>query len=500
MALHTYKPNSVKLPEYLMEDEQVASLLFEYMADLGRGDKYNIIQPFRWFLGEQDNLSNKHSGDSKLADKNGLALNFNFLSNSDKRSLLKGASLPLFFDVFWTATGDKLIALGPAMPELWDILGEPIITYQSSKDSDDETILSYRFGDINRRNSVAKDMVYSFAIKYLIIDLPYKVALENKYIADKNSYGQLSLQWGRFSQTISLQPNPFIDDASMITLVTLQKDNPVEWIQDWCLYYYKKHNVKRIILYNNSVLIDNKLTLAMEEVLNNIADQDSSLDICLVVWDCTYQLWFSQCQAGALTHSYWWLMNKASCFLNFDLDEYLVNNTSLGIEEYLRLNSDKGREGLLIPGFDVPNSQEKFRYKTALNPNQSAKTIYRAEDWQLLTPHCIFRKEFFPPPLVWYILVNKETNLKNKIIYFCAKYFYQISLDIFYKLQGLKRRLRMRDNPSAFDEAKFDDNYIIDNLGLYFLHYRNINNNWKWNKNNPHLQPEEFNPKLHSRL
>ena len=497
-----------------MMDERVSAVLFDYMAELGKAKDYNnsFIQPLEWFLGERADLPGGLSADK----------DFVFLTDSDKHELLKQHPLPLFFDVFWTQTNNKLIALGPAMPELWDTIGKPKIIYKSglhskglhSNKSPVGQQLSYTMGDINRRNAKGKNMVYSFALTYLVIDLP-----ENKHadtISDQ-SPGSLTFQWNDFSQTIRLQANPFIEDTPKLTLVTLQKDNPAQWIKDWCNYYHSKHKVQRIIIYNNAPNITDELRQALidfDNKMQSIADVETPADIWLVVWDCPYQLWFSQCQSGALTHSYWWLMNAASYFLNFDVDEYLVNDSSLKLEEYLANNTQAGRRGLLLPGYEVPievggaggsRVDASFRNKQLQDPLSDAKSIYAAMDWQLLTPHCIFRKEFFPPPLVWHLLVNGNNGFKNKFISFCAKYFYQLSMDIFYKLQGLKIRLGITASPSALAAGKIDKHYTgcassTNEKGLYFLHYRSMNTNWKWRQDNPHLQLQGFNPDIHVRL
>ena len=532
MPVNIYKPSPVLLPPHLMMDERVSAVLFDYMAELGKGKGYNFIQPLEWFLGEQADLPGGLSADK----------DFVFLTDSDKHELLKQHPLPLFFDVFWTQTNNKLIALGPAMPELWDAIGKPKIIYKSglhsqglysqglpSNKSPVEQQLSYTMGDINRRNAKGKNMVYSFALTYLVIDLP-----ENKHadaISDK-SPGSLTFQWNDFSQTIRLQANPFIEDAPKLTLVTLQKDNPAQWIEDWCNYYHSEHKVKRIIIYNNAPHITDELRQVLtdfDDKMQSTADVEMPADIWLVVWDCPYQLWFSQCQSGALAHSYWWLMNAASYFLNFDVDEYLVNDSSLKLEEYLVNNTQAGRRGLLLPGYEVPidiggsggsggvgrgegtggnRADASFCNKQPQDPLSDAKSIYAAMDWQLLTPHCIFCKEFFPPPLVWHLLVNGNNGFKNKFTSFCAKYFYQFSMDIFYKLQGLKRILGLTASPSAFAAGKIDRPYMhytdyassTNEKGLYFLHYRSMNTNWKWRQDNPHLQSQGFNPDIHVRL
>jgi len=65
---------------------------------------------------------------------------------------------------------------------------------------------------------------------------------------------QLSFHFNLFEKVVEISQNhPPVrgNEENLLTLVTLQKDNPLQWIKDWIRWHNHMHGVGRLILYDN---------------------------------------------------------------------------------------------------------------------------------------------------------------------------------------------------------------------------------------------------------
>ena len=484
------------MPEALKHTPAVQRVLNGYLSELARHpDSGAVIRP-EWDWEE----------DGEETDTSTLI----GLTAKDHEQLL-AEPVPLFFDVMLFR--DKLLALGPAMPELDMLIGRPQLELREVDKKDNspaKTIkVSHYEENFNPRLRHGSKMIYSHALKYLIVPQLPREVLDNpenwqlcfnynyKYQGKEGESGfspSVSLQrpWlGAFLGAEQTNTNANADDEdapAKFTLMTLQKDTPPSEIKQWCDYHVREHGVKRMVIYCNQ-----ELASAAE-----LPQSTDAYELCYVEWKFSYQCYFTQCQQGALTHCAWHLRQESDYLLNLDLDEYLVNNSPASLPEILGACCPEGRR---LTGYDLsadfpagPDEIDELEAKQQADfsvkiggmaikpqdPDTGGKYLCQPSHWHLFTPHEALRKEFFPAPPFWYLLAD------NRVGFWLARCFYYISLRGFYAWQGQKRRLGLKELPTALDGQKFtcksDNSDITYSKDLYYLHFLGLGNQWKLGK------------------
>lgn len=116
-----------------------------------------------------------------------------------------------------------------------------------------------------------------------------------------------------------------------LQFVTLQKDNPLDWIVDW-LHYLRSIGVERVVLYDNG-------SQAADELQAGLARLESDLSIVFVEWPFPYgpvRSYYNQfCQASQNNHAHQ-CFGAAEWTGHFDVDEYPVGAALSGLPDYLR--------------------------------------------------------------------------------------------------------------------------------------------------------------------
>jgi hypothetical protein len=118
-------------------------------------------------------------------------------------------------------------------------------------------------------------------------------------------------------------------------LLTLSKDNPLDWICDWIRYHRDNHGADAVLLYDNGSRTYGVETIA--ERISNIAGVEAA---CVVRWNYKYgpqgfsgRYWDSDfCQSGSLEHARWRFLQNARAVLNLDIDELALTSTSSAFE------------------------------------------------------------------------------------------------------------------------------------------------------------------------
>lgn len=344
--------------------------------------------------------------------------------------------IPLYHDAFFV--NNKILLTGSFFPRLFSTIGEPKFFLRERGTT--TTSKCNFFYDKYEKNTTHPFSPSNF----VIYDLPQGVLINP-------AEWQLICQFDDFEQSINLQPNPFANAECKTTLNTLQQDNPAEWVSEWCNYYYLQHKIERIIVYNNGSI--NERSLPNLEVNQNI-------EVWYVKWDHLYEQYFARCQIGALTHSYNWVGKSADYFLNFDIDEYLVNDSGMPLVKYMKKSKQHGTSlgGYRMPERETPPSPDKevTNLKDMGKKQDGAyKYIYKSGYWSILNVHAAYRRKFIPRTLSA-VLLNSSTF---KVGFFLYKFMYL-----------------------AFKNMPFLSRYehISHTKNLYFLHYRETRNtNWK---------------------
>jgi hypothetical protein len=100
-----------------------------------------------------------------------------------------------------------------------------------------------------------------------------------------------------------------------LSLVTVQKNNKLQWIRDWISYYRNEFGIQHVYIYDNNS--DNQETLI--ETLSNSAT--------VIPWNFPHGIKHRSgnkfCQVGALNH-FKHRFGEDTIIFNFDIDELLV--------------------------------------------------------------------------------------------------------------------------------------------------------------------------------
>ena len=184
------------------------------------------------------------------------------------------------------------------------------------------------------------------------------------------------------------------------TMVTLQKNNPVQWIQQWIQYHYDVLGVQGFLIYDNA-----STDYTIEFLEENIQYKDAKIKV--VSWPYPYgpqgsdfTPWDSDyCQYVMLEHSKWRYLANASLVLNNDIDDYIfldgltldtiLSNLTKGNAKCLRY------KGIWIEPVDITTGVSAFNVPVE---ERHVKNYYCTDDsnetgigykWMLIPKNCI---------------------------------------------------------------------------------------------------------------
>ncbi len=367
-----YIPTPILLPSELTKHKDVQALLLSYMEGYHSTRRRKVLQ----------------KGDVITFDKSVARP----ITHDEKLALLE-SQIPLFYDALLVK--NKLLAIGPHLPNLEKMIGKPRLFLQHLQHKDKTQEVKY-FQEKYRE------------LNYLVIDnIPQDVRVNP---AD----WQLSFKFESFEQRMRLQQNPFNGGQLKNTLVTVQKNNPLQWISDWCNYYNENHGVGRVIIYNNAP--------TPLESLPDLSINDD-MEVWYVEWPHKYQQIFCHCQIGALNHSYRLAQAVTAYFLNFDIDEYLVNDSGMPLDAYLSTKSPKGVAATCfnVP-INIPRPDKDYRAlknSVGSRTDKTEKYIYAPNFWHFIHVHQASQDKT-PLGPSWLILLNTS---RKSIIFLIMQYF-----------------------------------------------------------------------------
>ena len=436
MKPNIYKPSPVLLsPEIIQNDGTVQSLLFEYMQALCYPPDGHSLQIY------MDNKILRKDG-SRIKDR----AEVRFPTDTEKLQILIDEPIAIYYDVF--LVNNKLLAIGPCLPGMEKLIGKPKL-FLTSKQHKVHKKVDYFQQDFIPPAKRKLELVYSHALNYLIIEnLPAELLA-------RPSDWELCFEYRGFKALVKIQKNLFIADEKKLTLISLQKNQSLDSLANWCDHYVSSHDVQRIVFYNNSRINP-----------PNIPDLplQHEVELWYVEWNYSFQLRFLSCQVGALTHANWWIKDAATHLMNFDPDEFLVNDSGIPLVEYLKTLAPTG---LRITGYEVPPSiafpkqhNNSIRNLSIAQNKTNTKYIFSPNHWQALFVHSARRYTFIINPAYWTMLEHSSSSLS----FFLAKHLYRLA---FWPSRLLSSLLRMQRPPKE---------------EIYYLHYRSLNTHWRWPK------------------
>ena len=345
-------------------------------------------------------------------------------------------SRTIFFDVFCSSVAKKIIAIGPEMRNLRDeLLPLKILCGGRELKYKMKTQLDYT----KRWGGSALTMLY--------IDAPQLKPDERI---------ELTFCWRSFKQELSIGPSPFKDyKFTDFTLMTVQRDNPPVWISDWCQFFNRVHNVSRIVLYDN----DSSNLEALKSELQVISKE---MEIHLVYWNFPYGPPSSAfTQRGALNHLYWNLKARSNYFLNFDIDEYLVNRTSYPLLEYLDRTMSSKISSLRVTNYNVPNTPQL----------KASKRRLRVTDYEYHLKQRVpsISKTIFKGSGIKFVSVHRNlVNLPQWVQTFLVR-----RLRLYETFNRLWLKFKLPVGPYKLEKQADTDE-------LYFNHYKSLTTGWKF--------------------
>lgn len=177
--------------------------------------------------------------------------------------------------------------------------------------------------------------------------------------------------------------NHLFKDKNVI--FTLSKNNDLNWIKDWIIFYRDQYNINGVLIYDNSSTV-----YTLDEMASFLSNENLGVEIVLVSWPFKYGPqgsdkdnlpWDSDfCQHGAMENAKVKYLKHANIVFNVDIDEliFIKNNTSF-------LSKLKKFGILHIPGIWVSstpinnesNIQKKFQDYIYINK----KEIFSPYKW-----------------------------------------------------------------------------------------------------------------------
>ncbi len=295
----------------------------------------------------------------------------------------------------------------------------------------------------------------------------YKISLSNKMKALHEI--ELEFAWRNFKRTIQVPPNPFVSAKNIsFTLHTLQKDNPVEWIEDWIHYYHREHRVERVVIYDN----DSENQGALLNCLKNIRNH---VELVLIPWPYNYKMYWNLCQMTSLNHCPLIWGDSSKYYLNFDIDEYLVNPSDYSLKEYLSnyTKTNPASSSITIPDCRVP-------YKVG---DSNQEQLPRVGDFQYISKRFLKTEVGF--------CETKTVNIYDKFslleIHLTLSHLHCISV-IFNFIRQLKykiyQQIKKVENKLGLPSHSITPRQKVTEVRswtkLYMNHYQGLKTGWKY--------------------
>jgi hypothetical protein len=230
-------------------------------------------------------------------------------------------STTIFYDCFWLTEGQQAILLGPPLLNLKSAIKKMRIIARPSGSS-----CSFSVRELDRHSQIR-------------VNTPPATAA----IAIESELGNVSLQPAG-NQT-------HIFNGKRV-LLTLNKDNRLEWICDWVRFHRDVHGANAVLLYDNG-----STTYSTAQLQEKLAALRGLEAVRVMQWPFKYgpQSYFGKhwdsdyCQSGAFEDARWRYLLKAGSVLNCDVDEFVIT-AGAGEKSIFALTEESSRGYLRFYG------------------------------------------------------------------------------------------------------------------------------------------------------
>ena len=155
-----------------------------------------------------------------------------------------------------------------------------------------------------------------------------------------------------------------IDSKNTRVLCTLQKNNPLEWIKDWILFYIKNHNINLIIIYDN-----NSNIYTIDDLKKYLDAINCKIIIVNTLFKYGPQRYNGSAfdsdflQSFILEHVRYKYCSNKSFLINVDIDELLISNKK-PIFKYISKGSSIGLFKGKWAYIEETNNDKKILHKS----------------------------------------------------------------------------------------------------------------------------------------
>ncbi|MGE0733726.1 MAG: hypothetical protein AB7G15_15460 [Alphaproteobacteria bacterium] len=169
--------------------------------------------------------------------------------------------------------------------------------------------------------------------------------------------------------TISIRGSTSALLAGRRVLVTLSRDNPLQWLDDWLRFHVLAHGTDAVLLYDNG-----SRAYTLPEIAEALSRAPGIRQVIVASWPFPYGVGGPPsrpardnfCQTGMLDHARRCLCRSAASVLNLDVDELLVSGRG---SIYSRIEAGSLAaihfRGLWVerPGIDTAAAAMKLRHR-----------------------------------------------------------------------------------------------------------------------------------------
>ena len=350
-------------------------------------------------------------------------------------------SRTIFYDVFRCHDDRKVVAIGPPPVNLRNELQNLRITCGGR-------LIPHRTREYRR---------------LCVVELTY----DQPTNAGKNL--PLRFAFPSFDVDIEVPPAlPSPVEAYPLNLMTLQRNNPLPWILDWCRWHHRLHGVSRIVLYDNAS--DNR-----DALVAALTRMDEAVDIVLVDWPFPYGPRRSHKnrfgQTGARNHYLLRFGSADRWCLNLDIDECLAISGNKTFTQYLHDCDDSGVVEVVFDSFIVPPHEGQpamakrrissywFRNRERRGPY--LKFAFKPRHIEYVGPHLAYPKNRGFAKLIGL------PRLYDKTVLFYGSVLKRLSSTRIFRLFFANQFALRYPSP---DE-------------IFFYHFRGLNTNWRPERN-----------------
>ncbi len=355
----------------------------------------------------------------------------------------------LFYDMFFNA--GELVCLGPSFANL----GRPTAVY-----CDGQRVPSIREYDGKPMHFQNRPEIIGRAPAELRLKIPAPEEREQLDLRFCFRDFEISVSCDvQRARSLSLPPKN-------LALVAFNRNNPIEWIKDWCTWHHREHGVQRIVFYDNGSRYFSALG-------KEFARLDEELEIILVHWPFPFgslvNPWNKFCQTGALNHFRLFPGVGTRWGINLDIDEYLHSEADQSLAEWLAQPGRALQPAVYLANFIVP--QNSTRRKAHL-PRffDYANVKPRRPTWE----GC---KYIFQPGRVLVclhhrVLLRAPGFLRLKFM------LEQLLSPLYSKILRRGRRKNILFSRDTFWGPCYQEAFQWQNT-VFFRHYAGLNTGWK---------------------